>query len=223
MKSVTRHSRNSECTFEWKIEDFDKAMKLDNKNLISSSFTIPGQSCKFILRVKEATEKHNNGTSNRTPSSLYIGGSNQFTPIKWYFAVTLEGEGEGESIKAAATLEVTNGEGVMKGNFGDAASHNFHIGDKHQFLADHDAKYLNTSGFKATASNFYNMGETSLLTLRATITIPGKLLTSMEAEAEDTNQLFNFRPLLTDPKFADITFKCQDRVFPCHRNILSSR
>jgi len=221
MKSVTKLSRKSECTFEWKIEDFDKAMMQENKTLVSSSFMIPGQMGKFILRVKEVAE-HIDGCT-KVPHKLFMGESNGWA-IKWYFAVTLEAEGEGKILKAAATLEMIKDDGVMKGKIGDAASHNFLTGDKHQFRADHGARYYNNNCnlSKSTASNFYTKGKTSEMTLRATITTPGKLLNSMEAEGGDTSKMFNFRPMFKDPKFTDITLKCQDKVLPCHRIILSS-
>jgi len=209
----------SDHTFEWKIENFDNRMRRENKNIVSPEFAIPGQEGKFFLRVEEAKERHISPDEMKTPTVVYEV-SGYPTPIKWYFSVTLAMEDGDKSTKVAATLEIIKGgEEVMKGSIGE--THSFvGLQSPQRFVGANLAKYL--SSVKKACRNFYTMDETSLLTLRATITTPSQPITSLEAEVEDDKHC-NFRPLLTDPKYADINLKCQGRVFPCHRVILSSR
>jgi len=216
IRSSTRYLKISDHTFEWKIENFDNRMRRENKNIVSPEFTIPGQEAKFFLRVEEAKEVINNEI--KTATALYLGGSSTATPIKWYFSVSLAMEGGDKSTKVAATLEIIKDEELMKGSIGE--THSFvSLQGPQVFKGAHSIKVLR---HQENSSNFYIMGETSLLTLRATITTPSQPITSLEAEVEDDKHC-NFRPLLTDPKYADINLKCQGRVFPGHRVILSSR
>jgi len=226
IRSSTRYLKISDHTFEWKIENFDNRMRRENKNIVSPEFTIPGQEAKFFLRVEEAKEVINNEI--KTATALYLGGSSTATPIKWYFSVSLAMEGGDKSTKVAATLEIIKDEELMKGSIGE--THSFvSLQGPQVFKGAHyvqiyisGAHSIKLLRHQENSSNFYTMGETSLLTLRATITTPSQPITSLEAEVEDDKHC-NFRPLLTDPKYADINLKCQGRVFPCHRVILSSR
>jgi len=232
IRSSSRYLKSSDHTCEWKIEDFDNRMRRENKTIVSPEFAIPGQEGKFFLRVEEAkkdlTSRSPNENQMETPNQLFLGGS--YIAIKWYFSVSLALEGGDKSTKVAATLVITKGEevmkqpkevSVMKGSIGE--THSF-VGLQYPqtFVGTTGARYYRKQRSSLVSSNFYTMGETSLLTLRATITTPSQPITSLEAEVEDDKHC-NFRPLLTDPKYADINLKCQGRVFPCHRVILSSR
>jgi len=217
IRSSSRYLKSSDHTCEWKIEDFDNRMRRENKTIVSPEFAIPGQEGKFFLRVEEAQEVIG------TPTELHFekSGFPCNRRIKWYFSVSLVMEDGDKSTKVAATLEITKDEEVMKGSIGE--THSF-VGLQYPqtFVGTTGARYYRKQRSSLVSSNFYTMGETSLLTLRATITTPSQPITSLEAEVEDDKHC-NFRPLLTDPKYADINLKCQGRVFPCHRVILSSR
>ena len=64
------------------------------------------------------------------------------------------------------------------------------------------------------------------MNLVATITIPASKLVTVGGMAEEEmkqSRLFNFQPLLVDPKHSDIVLKCADTRFLCHKVILASR
>ena len=82
---------------------------------------------------------------------------------------------------------------------------------------------IQSSSSSIPASGFYTQGSTSLLKLVAKIKIPGELANrGGTAEAEE-KMLFDFKPLLSDPKHSDIVLKCNGKEFPCHRVILAAR
>ena len=75
------------------------------------------------------------------------------------------------------------------------------------------------------AYRFFTTGSTGRLNLVVTITIPGKLVTlggGAEVEVKEM-ALFDFKPLLKDPKHSDVTLKCGDTRFLCHKVILAAR
>jgi len=222
IRSSTRYLKVSDDTFEWKIDEFDNRIRRENKTIVSPEFAIPGQEGKFFLRVEEAKED----IRSTNEYQMYLGGSS--TEIKWYFSVSLGMEDGDKSTNVAATLEIIKGEKVMKGRIGE--THSFvDLQSPQKFerttSAEHFQFLKSLQGFqrKSKWSNFHTKGVTSLLTLRATITTQSQPIPSQEAEVKDTSKVFNLRPLLTDPKYADINLKCQGKKFPCHRNILSTR
>ena len=86
-------------------------------------------------------------------------------------------------------------------------------------------KYLVGRGHFLEGSGFFTTGSTQLLSLVATITIAGKLVNlggGAEEEMVDQEMLFDFKPLLSDPKHSDIVLKCGDARFLCHKVILAT-
>ena len=49
--SVTSKTANPQHTFRWRIEEFDASLKLSDRTLQSSSFSIPGIEGTFWLRI----------------------------------------------------------------------------------------------------------------------------------------------------------------------------
>ena len=90
-----------------------------------------------------------------------------------------------------------------------------------------DVQYLSSNGAWYNANGFYTTGSTSLLKLVAKITVPGNMTnlggTADEAEEIRQNGVFDFKPLLSDPKHSDIVLKCDGTEFHCHKVILVSR
>ena len=82
-------------------------------------------------------------------------------------------------------------------------------------------------GFSTLPTGFFTTGSTGRLNLVVTITIPGKLVTlggGAEVEVKEM-ELFDFKPLLKDPKHFDVVLKCgdADTRFFCHKVILAAR
>ena len=61
------------------------------------------------------------------------------------------------------------------------------------------------------------------MTLKAQITIPSKMVSSSGSVNNADTRIFSFKSLLSEPDFSDVSVKCGERVFPCHRVILAKR
>ena len=71
--------------------------------------------------------------------------------------------------------------------------------------------------------DFYTLGDTPRMTLKAQITIPSKMVSSSGSVNTTDTRTFSFKSLLSEPDFSDVSVKCGERVFPCHRVILAKR
>ena len=71
--------------------------------------------------------------------------------------------------------------------------------------------------------DFYTLGDTPRMTLKAQITIPSKMVSSSGSVNNADTRTFSFKSLLSEPDFSDVSVKCGERVFPCHRVILAKR
>ena len=209
---ITRNSQQIEYTYKWAIENFDFAMKLGEEKIESGSFSIPGVPGEFHMMIAYVTE------GSMSIKRVKVNGQEYFD-IKFYFCVTLKSTVEGT--KAAGKLEVIkDGADTMTGEFGDPTKNRFVL--KHGFRQNFGLKYVSRDESEVPATGFFTSGSTSLLKLVATITIPGKL-TSLGGTAVEQNRLFDFQPLLSDPKHSDIVLKCDGMRFQCHKVILASR
>ena len=118
---------------------------------------------------------------------------------------------------------IKEGMKTLSGKFGDSVNHKYFFASS-SFSPDLELKYHRNGKF-CSANGFFTSGSTCLLKLVAKITIPGKL-TSLAGSAEEEmkqNRLFDFQPLLLDPKHSDIVLKCGDARFLCHKVILALR
>ena len=61
------------------------------------------------------------------------------------------------------------------------------------------------------------------MTLKAQITIPSQIVSSSGSVNNADTRIFSFKSLLSEPDFSDVSVKCGERVFPCHRVILAKR
>ena len=133
--------------------------------------------------------------------------------------------------RAAGLLELTGEGWKATGMFGEPEGHKLRPADADgswKFRPDRAVKYVvysSTHNYYVEGSGFYTEGATTQLTMKATLTLPGKTIaTSGTAESQRTaGRLFDFRPLLTCPKDSDIVLKCGDKSFLCHKNILRAR
>ena len=219
---VTTNSQSIEYTYNWAIENFDFNMGAHGK-IESGKFTIPGVTGELSLVV--ANECH--GRVQNVPIKLKAGG--KVFDAENFFSVALKltfsdmaKELEiplGQGVKAIGKLEVIK-EGA-KAQLGE------------NYIMDFDMKYVNyfwpniasiqSSSSSIPTSGFYTQGSTSLLKLVAKIKIPGELTNRGGTDDAEEKMLFDFKPLLSDPKHSDIVLKCNGKKFPCHRVILAAR
>ena len=207
-------------TEEWKIENFDDAMKPGRGGVKSDGFHISGVPGEFQLvispswktvKLKEFEAKH-------------------------LFLVNLTFTSVDKDLKAAGKLElVKEGEKSQWGKFGDPDKPTFVPVDTstvggYRFESNTGLHCtLNIPSYRPESTfdpgAFFTTGSTGRLNLVATITIPGKLVTlggGAEVEVKEM-ELFDFKPLLKDPKHSDVVLKCGDTRFLCHKVILAAR
>ena len=222
--SMTNVSQNIEYTHKWAIQNFDLAMEVGMGKIESGKFYIPGVPGEFHMVVEKKTEEYQDyytySKAAHTPTLVKIG--DQEFDVKFYFSVALKSTDT--SISAAGMLEVIKeGMKTLSGKFGDSVNHKYFFASS-SFSPDRELKYHRNGKF-CNANGFFTSGSTCLLNLVAKVTIPGKL-TSLAGSAEEEmkqNRLFDFQPLLLDPKHSDVVLKCADTRFLCHKVSLASR
>ena len=216
-QSITRRvSENIEYTHKWIIEDFDFAMRVKmvdkHGKLESDRFCIPGVFGEFHLVVE---------IKHEMPTIVKVG--DHELDAKFYFSVSLKSTGE--DLMAHGKLEVLKeGAETLFGNFGDPAISKF-VSSSDFCFKSNGIEYQYRIGNFREARGFFTTGSTQLLSLVATITIAGKLVNlggGAEEEMVDQEMLFDFKPLLSDPKHSDIVLKCGDARFLCHKVILAT-
>ena len=224
---VTTNSQSIEYTYNWEIENFDFNMGAHGR-IESGKFTIPGVTGEFSLVVVD--ERHGS-VQNELPIKLKSGGkvfdAERFFSVGLNLTVNETGperalrvQFQGRGVKAIGKLEV-----IKKGaeaQLGENYIMNFDMKNVH-FFRPNIASIQSSSTSSTPTSGFYTQGSTSLLELVAKITIPGELANRGGTDEEEEKMLFDFKPLLSDPKHSDIVLKCNGKKFPCHRVILAAR
>ena len=219
---ITRKaSQNIEFTYKWAIEDFDFAMEVEvgGGKIESGRFCIPGVPGEFYMVV----EKKNEGVIEGV---YHVKLGDQELDTKFNFSVVLKSTVMGT--KAAGKLEVIKeGANTLSGQFGDPVKHYFYPCDARsvQEFEPHGIKFDYRGQFY-DGGHLFTTGSTFLLNLVVTITIPASKMATVGGVAEEEmkqSRLFDFQPLLLDPKHSDIVLKCAHTRFLCHKVILASR
>ena len=222
-QSITRRvSENIEYTHKWIIEDFDFAMRVKmvdkHGKLESDRFCIPGVFGEFhlVIEIVYLVE-----IGHEMPKTVKV--EDQQLDAKFYFSVSLKSTGK--DLVAHGKLEVLKeGAETLYGHFGDPAISKF-VSSSDFCFKSNGIEYQYRIGNFREARGFFTTGSTQLLSLVATITIAGKLVNlggGAEEEMVDQEMLFDFKPLLSDPKHSDIVLKCGDARFLCHKVILAT-
>ena len=224
--SSTTRAVNQEFTHTWTIHKFADNLELEDGKLESAPFYIPGLPGSCTMKLEKKKQYY----YKVTPTQLNVGDSSVPTAITSYFSVAIVCHScTPAGTKLAGRLEVREGgEEVMIGEFGDGNNCIFEICE--------DGKWMFTPKQKATyyshrcsewssASGFYTLGQAPQLTLVATLTLPGKLSTTSgeAAVVDNTDKMFNFGPLLKEPKDSNIVLRCKGKNFRCHKIILRAR
>jgi len=211
-------SEDIEYTHKWSIENFDDAMEPGRG--LEDSFQIPGVLGEFKLKI--------------SPSWKTV--KLKEFEAKHLFLVNLTFTSVDKDLKAAGMLElVKEGEESQWGKFGDPDKPTFVPVDTstvggYRFESNTGLHCtLNIPSYRPESTfdpgAFFTTGSTGRLDLVATITIAGKLVTlggGAEVGVKEM-ELFDFKPLLKDPKHSDVILKCGDTRFLCHKVILAAR
>ena len=222
--SITR-AAHPEFKHTFTINKFVDNWNLEDGKLESAPFYIPGLPGSLTIKLEKKQENY--FTTPHTPTQLKIGDPPVETAITSYFSVAIAGTSATPAgTKLAGKLEVREeGQEVMIGEFGD--------GNKSVFQTCSNGKWMFTSKQNATyfyhgdhrASGFYTLGPAPQVTLVASLTLPGKLSTAsgVTAVVDNTDSMFDFRPLLKEPQHWDIVLRCTGKTFRCHKVILAAR
>ena len=230
--SITR-AVNQEFTHTFTINKFVDNWKVEDGKLESAPFYIPGLPGPLTMKLEKKQERHFNSHSGefdtRTPSHLKIGGSPVATAITSYFSVAIAGNSATPAgTKLAGKLEVREeGQDILEGEFGDGNKCIFQTcsDGKWMFISEQGETYQCNKYSWPPASGFYTLGPAPQVTLVASLTLPGKLSTAsgVAAVVDKTDSMFDFRPLLKEPKDSDIVLRCKGKNFRCHKIILRAR
>lgn len=71
--------------------------------------------------------------------------------------------------------------------------------------------------------DFYTVGDAPGLTLKALIKIPSKMVSSSGSVKGAAMGTFSFKSLLSQPDFSDVSLKCGEKVFSCHKVLLANK
>ena len=71
--------------------------------------------------------------------------------------------------------------------------------------------------------DFYTVGDAPGLTLKALIKIPSKMVSSSGSVKGAAMGTFSFKSLLSQPDFLDVSLKCGEKVFSCHKVLLANK
>ena len=215
---ITRKaSQNIEYTYKWAIEDFDFAMEVEvgGGKIESGRFCIPGVPGEFYMVLVK-----------RKSMDMHAKLGDQVFDVKFNFSVFLKSTVMDTT--AAGKLEVIKeGANTLSGQFGDPVKHYFYLCDARsvQEFEPHGIKFDYRGQFY-DGGHLFTTGSTFLLNLVVTITIPASKMATVGGVAEEEmkqSRLFDFQPLLLDPKHSDIVLKCAHTRFLCHKVILASR
>ena len=224
-------SKDIKYTHKWSIENFDFAMGLGGGQVESDSFHIPGVLGEFQLVIDKNKFHTTNSTSLRDQKPTKLKLNDEEFEAKHYFSVDLTFTSVVKDLKAAGMLEIVKeGEESQWGKFGDQDLPTFVVPVHFTFMSyktglQYESILYHREGNFYPACGFFTTGSTGRLDLVATITIPGKLVTlggGAEVEVKEM-ELFDFKPLLKDPKHSDVVLKCGDTRFLCHKVILAAR
>ena len=77
--------------------------------------------------------------------------------------------------------------------------------------------------YDSVCFDFYTLGEDPGLALKALIKIPSKMVSSSGSVKDADVEAFSFKSLLSQPDFSDVSLKCGEKVFSCHKVLLANK
>ena len=82
---------------------------------------------------------------------------------------------------------------------------------------------IDLEGDNSDYFDFYTLGEDPGLALKALIKIPSKMVSSSGSVKDADVEAFSFKSLLSQPDFSDVSLKCGEKVFSCHKVLLANK